>query len=548
MNMTSYASLYWQYLQTICPSIAPASLPAIYATLEATNWEEPQSPLEWNNYGVIALLEAEQTNDTDLRRLYVETAIAAFDSGASAHPLCAAHLALTYSLIGETDRAIEIAAMAFIRVLHPLYAKATTVPVGLIYLPTPPQKTAADRPSALASIVQCDNGLQQALFLLSAILGQQLFPVFYSQGGLRLLNLATKVLSPSATNDVTLGIANLMNGLWEGLFDLHHAEQLAPNAANVLQALYLAYCDLNDTAAAQYWLDTARARRPSLSSNPMSQDHAWQWTDVDCDQALTYLPFNDLLLTVRPSLLSITTGVLLAKGDWFEAEMEFWRNQIQPGMTVIDVGANVGVYTFSAAQKVGSSGHVLAIEPFSGCVRCLEETCRVNQFSWVKVIAGAASDSNHTARLALDPANELNRLIAPETESEAEQLEVEKTESVPCFTLDYLAEQAALNHVDFLKIDAEGHELQVLMGSERILTEFMPMVLYENIGFSETANLDAARFLQAKGYQLFRYIPYVQTLSHLDSISASQESLNIIAIHTSKVIAQGLLTTNNTIG
>jgi ribosomal protein L11 methylase PrmA len=63
-------------------------------------------------------------------------------------------------------------------------------------------------------------------------------------------------------------------------------------------------------------------------------------------------------------LRSIVTSVLIAEGDWFEKEMEFWRNWVKPGMTVIDVGANVGVYTFSAAVKVGSEGCVLAVDLF----------------------------------------------------------------------------------------------------------------------------------------------------------------------------------------
>lgn len=522
MNTSPHASVYWQYLQVACPSIEPDSLPLIRTTLETTNWDDPQTPLDWNNYGVLALIEAEQATDVDLRRLYVETAIAAFDNGANDHPLCAAHLALAYSLIGETDRASEIAAISFIRVLQPLYASAVTNSAGLIYLPSQAHKQGQ---TELAPIVQLDNSLQQALFLLSVILGQQLLPVFYSQGGLRLLNLATKVLPASTANNLALGIANLMNGLWEGLFYLHHAAQLAPDTAGVLQALYLAYRDLDDLPTANYWLEMARARRPSTP-----RDSAWQWTEAAIDDALTCLPFNDLLLTVKPSLSSITTGVLLAKGDWFEAEMEFWCTQIQLGMTVIDVGANVGVYTFSAAQRVGNQGRVLAIEPFSDCVRCLQETCKVNQLSWVNVIAGAASDRNHTARLALQSASELNRLV-----TDAELTDADNVEAVACFTLDSLLEQHAIAHVDFLKIDAEGHEIQVLAGSERLLTKLMPTIIYENIAGVDQANTSVAAFLQNKGYQLFRYQPYLQALIPVDKIDDLQMSLNIIAIHASKV-------------
>jgi FkbM family methyltransferase len=222
-------------------------------------------------------------------------------------------------------------------------------------------------------------------------------------------------------------------------------------------------------------------------------------------------------------LRSIVTSVLLAEGDWFEAEMEFWRNQLQPGMTVIDVGANVGVYTFSAAQKVGSTGKVVAIEPFSGCVRCLRETQRLNRFDWVTICAGAASDHHGTSYLSLQAASELNEVVA-EAGAEGE------FEQITCFPLDSLIKTAAINRVDWLKIDAEGHEMQVLAGSERILTEFAPGIIYENIAGDKGSNTQVAEYLQAKGYRLFRYQPYLQNLIPIELIEQLQGNLNIIAL------------------
>ncbi len=71
----------------MCPTITPDSLPAIAPILATTNWDDPQTPLDWNNYGVMALIEAEQTTDLTLRGLYLETAIAAFDQGDNAHSM-----------------------------------------------------------------------------------------------------------------------------------------------------------------------------------------------------------------------------------------------------------------------------------------------------------------------------------------------------------------------------------------------------------------------------------------------------------------------------
>jgi hypothetical protein len=100
--------------------------------------------------------------------------------------------------------------------------------------------------------------------------------------------------------------------------------------------------------------------------------------------------------------------------------------------------------------------------------------------------------------------------------------------------------QEKLTQVDFLKIDAEGHELQVLLGSDRLLTEFAPVIMYENISGNQGSNSPVANFLIANGYQLFRYQPYLQTLVAIESVDDLQGNLNIIAVPLNKVATFGL--------
>ncbi len=530
MNTSPYTSLYWQHLQQVCPSIDPATLSHIHTALEATNWDEPQSPLDWNNYGVIALVEAEHTTDPDLRGLYLETAIAAFENGADAHPLCAAHLALAYSLIGETEKALQIAFPALINVLQPAFANQAAAP-GLIYIPVLWQEPRSHYFEGSSRLWTDTNAYQQSVLLLGEIVWRSQ-AVFYNATGRRLLQVAAQLLPDSAAVHLRLGLANLISDQWEGLIHLQRANQLAPNRSPILQALYLAYQTLQQPAAATTWLEAAIAVQ---KQHPNAVE--WQWAKLALDGATTCVPFEaNLLLVVEPSFHSIVTSVLLGAGDWFEREMEFWRSAIQPGMTVIDVGANVGVYTFSAAVQVGASGRVLAIEPFSGCVQCLQETCRLNQCDWVTVCQGAASDYDGTARLSLQSASEMNQIITAETDGATQ---TGAFEDVACFSLDSLMKQENLTQVDFLKIDAEGHELQVLLGSDRLLTEFAPVIMYENISGSKGSNAPVANFLNANGYQLFRYQPYLQTLIAIESVEDLQ-GLNIIAVPLAKVATFGL--------
>jgi FkbM family methyltransferase len=320
----------------------------------------------------------------------------------------------------------------------------------------------------------------------------------------------------------------MANHLMEGLLYLHQAQQLAPESPQIFQALYLAYRDRQDRDSASYWLNEARE---FYKKEPTSPD--WKWTTLGVNSSITYLPVEkELLLAVEPSFRSLVTAVLLAEGDWFEQELEFWRNSLKPGMTVIDVGANVGVYTFSAAQRVGPRGRVLAVEPFSGCLRCLEETCRINELDWVQICAGAASDRIGTARLHLYTSSELNEIVSGDVE---EPVQLGSFEEVPCFTLDSLVEQENVNRVDYLKIDAEGHEMSVLRGSEKILSEFFPIILYENIALSKGSNLPVADYLKSKGYKLFRYQPYAQELIPINSSDELEGNLNVIAVPETKI-------------
>ncbi len=525
---------YLGHLAAYCLAFKPASLAQLQSDLAQTNWDEPQTALNFNNFAVMALIEAEQADSVDLRAMGLEMALDALSQGVElqpSHPLCIAHLALVRNLIGESDNAIQTAFPALLSLVQYAYStpdhEAEKLPLGLVYLPLTIARNQQANQESIQQILSAENGAMQALRLLSEVLDQAQL-VFYNASGRRFLQLAAQLLPNSVTVNLKLGMAQLMQQQWEGLLNLQQARALAPAFAPVVQALYLAYRELQPAVAA-YWLQYGRDCRLETAA---TEQLAWQWTSLESESRFTYLPFQDLLMAVDPSLKSIVTSVLLAEGDWFEAEMEFWRTQLQPGMTVIDVGANVGVYTFSAAQQVGSEGRVFAVEPFSGCVNCLRETQRLNQLDWVTVCAGAASDQHSTARLSLQASSELNEVVVGESSLEDGDGNYEE---INCFPLDSLLESAGIMQVDWLKIDAEGHEMQVLLGSEKILSQFAPGILYENIAGSSGSNTPVAEYLQAKGYRLFYYQPYLQNLVPVKSIAALAGNLNVIALLESKV-------------
>jgi len=509
---------YLGYIFKNYPDIDASILSSVEIILENTNWETPKTDLDWNNLAVIDLIEAEQSEDLEKRTKLVQSALQKLETGFSLgeSPHCAAHYAIVQSMLGEINNAMHLAFNSSLAIFQP---NRKNISLGLVYLPL------SDRSwLEFGLILNAENGFEQALKLLAeALIHSRL--IFYGKNSIRFIRLANQLFADSPNIYLMLGIAELLGEHFEGIIRLQKLRSLSPNYAPSLQALYIGCRDISDLNSAGYWLEIAK----NACLNQNCDTAEWEWAKLSLDSEISYVAFEeDLILAVEPSFRSIVTAVLIAQGDWFEREIEFWRNQIQLGMTVIDVGANAGVYTFSAAKRVGHEGLVLSIEPFSQCVTYLNETCRINQLDWVKVCAGAASDRNGTAKLALNDASESNEIISEEDEWQIK--DANRVAEVECFTLDSLIEKYGINRVDFLKIDAEGHEIQVLKGSDRLLTEFAPIILYENLAREQVNNLPVADFLRNIGYQLFRYQPYLQKLIPINSHDDFQGSLNVIAV------------------
>jgi FkbM family methyltransferase len=482
--MQSYQSDYEQYLADRGVKIMPSMQQSIAQIITATNWDNPSTALDCNNIAVMALIEADRTDDLTLRGIYLETSLEAL-ANASEHPLGSIHWAIVQILLGNTATAQNTA----FNILLTHTGVQTGVPKGLIFLPHP---LAIDPQLAIIRLMQAVHASEQAI-ILGAIALLQSQSIFYNSTGQRFLTLAGKIFPESPHVALKQGIGLLMCSQWEGWLDLHRAASTATENSTIQQRIQLAI------AIAQ------------------------QMFKPQADAGLAMVPFDGLQMAIEPNLQSIVTGVLLGAEDWFEAEMEFWRSRLSPGMTVIDVGANAGVYTFSAAQKVGPTGRVIAIEPFSGCVNLLNETIRLNALSQVHVCHGAASERSGKVKLSLRASSELNEI------SDAD-LPEGTYEEVEGFTLDSLIDTLNLTKIDFLKIDAEGHEIPVLKGSDRLLREFRPVILYENIAGIQGSNLPVAEFLQQYDYEIHIYKPYIQEISKVQQLEDIHGNLNVIAV------------------
>ncbi|MCC2310057.1 FkbM family methyltransferase [Cellulomonas chengniuliangii] len=159
-------------------------------------------------------------------------------------------------------------------------------------------------------------------------------------------------------------------------------------------------------------------------------------------------------------------------------EPGFWSlmtRHIVPGAHFVDVGANLGLYTVAATSLVGSSGRVTAFEPAPRTAQMLRDNVQLNgllETGRVAIHEKAAGAVRGTGKLAVyDADSGHNSLYSKEL--------TDPTVSVEIVPLDEVFPPGT--KVDVVKIDAEGAELEVLRGMQRIAEDNPDIVVFAEL-------------------------------------------------------------------
>lgn len=176
---------------------------------------------------------------------------------------------------------------------------------------------------------------------------------------------------------------------------------------------------------------------------------------------------------------------------------------LNEGDCFVDVGANIGSFSLSAARKVGPTGKVLAIEPFPENCADLLENRRLNALQDVIEVASMAVN-DVDAFLQFSVPDATNRGMSREVHDLEIKSDIYRVKGV---LLRELIQNAGLPHVDAMKMDVEGSELRVLRGlfgsseafppPSHIIFEFLP----DDFDYGATPDV-LLQFLADHGYRL----------------------------------------------
>jgi FkbM family methyltransferase len=209
-------------------------------------------------------------------------------------------------------------------------------------------------------------------------------------------------------------------------------------------------------------------------------------------------------LVLPATLSSATTYTIAEQERWFEKDLDIVLAWLKPGMTAIDIGANLGAYTIPMARRVGERGVVHAYEPGSEARAFLAKSGAANPGIRLELRSEALSDRPRQGRLLFGASSELNRLQEASRDSDP-------GESVPITSLDHEDEVRGWSSPDFVKLDAEGEENNILAGGRSFFTRHSPLVMME-VRQGASVNYELIEAFRALGYGVFRALPTIPLL------------------------------------
>ena len=225
----------------------------------------------------------------------------------------------------------------------------------------------------------------------------------------------------------------------------------------------------------------------------------------------------------------LTASAITSVARWtpyLESELCGLRALVRPGSVCIDVGSAAGLYTSVLARLAGSAGQVHSIEPLPFAHLLWARAVRARRAVNVRyhalalgMEAGSETMSVPVGRYGLVTGRSFlaGRAGGPDPNAEFDgQVPV----TVPVDTLDNLCAREEVSRVDFMKIDVEGAELQILEGGKHVIGTHRPAILVE-IEARHTARYlcspdDITGWLLGRGYTMHTWRRGWRKADHID--------------------------------
>lgn len=148
--------------------------------------------------------------------------------------------------------------------------------------------------------------------------------------------------------------------------------------------------------------------------------------------------------------------------------------EIKSGMTVIDIGSNIGYYAILESRLIGKLGKIFSIEPSPINFELLKENLELQDEKNFELYNLAIGDKNEEIEFLVSKKSNWSK-IKEKTDIIGEN-EVIKVFSK---TLDEFCEQNKIESIDLIRMDVEGYEFNIIDGAKKTLKKFKPTIMME---------------------------------------------------------------------
>ncbi len=231
------------------------------------------------------------------------------------------------------------------------------------------------------------------------------------------------------------------------------------------------------TARYDRWDHTAELRNDFLSSPEFKVKYPQGFAFFDFKRNVVIKELEGGL-RIFIDLADCIIGLNVLRGSYEQSELDFIRRTLQPGQTVLDLGANIGFFTIHIANLVGPDGRVYAFEPMAQNLDLLRRSVAENAFTERAHIepSGVGEEPGTASFVFLDPqrsASSGGSYLQPEAEPTPAGHELKRA---PIVALDHYELRRPIH---FIKADIEGAEPLAFRGAEDILQSDRPTILAE---------------------------------------------------------------------
>jgi FkbM family methyltransferase len=214
----------------------------------------------------------------------------------------------------------------------------------------------------------------------------------------------------------------------------------------------------------------------------------------------------------------------IEKGDFLPGHEEHLSQRFTPreGDTVIDIGAHIGRYTITSSKQVGSTGKVVAIEADPDNFQLLKRNIALNNLTNVLPLNYAVFSTRTIMKLYEQSASAKYNSVMLTRARTMNYVEVNAD------TLDSILEQNTINQVNWIKIDVEGAEFEVLKGSTKTLSSNDISLLVEIHNIDDPSHYDnILDFLKYHNYEITFENRYGSGESHVIFRNNNNASRNL---------------------